>query len=138
MKHEEPDYDVIIVGAGLSGLVTAYQIYKKEPSLNVLIVDAAECIGGQIKSSVTAEELGARWIDDTNHEHICRLCSELGIPLLRRNLAAVSPLKRRWAIDEHGYWPIPYLANFELQRFIRYIDLISKRYYPGRFVQNSI
>lgn len=34
-----PEYDVVIVGAGVLGLSTAYRIKSKNPELNVLIVD---------------------------------------------------------------------------------------------------
>ena len=32
--------DVLVVGAGVSGLVSAYSLLKKDPSLNVIILEA--------------------------------------------------------------------------------------------------
>ena len=34
------DVDVVIVGAGLSGLTAAYQLWKKDPSLHVSVLEA--------------------------------------------------------------------------------------------------
>lgn len=41
-------YDIIIIGAGLSGLSSAYFIKKKDPSLSLLIVEAKDRIGKYI------------------------------------------------------------------------------------------
>jgi protoporphyrinogen oxidase len=38
-------YDVVIIGAGLSGLSSAYYLKKKYPSLSLLIVEAKDRIG---------------------------------------------------------------------------------------------
>ncbi len=49
MKHEkqlEPDYDVIIVGAGISGIGTAYWLQEKCPEKRYAILEARERIGG--------------------------------------------------------------------------------------------
>jgi cation diffusion facilitator CzcD-associated flavoprotein CzcO len=34
------DADVIVVGAGISGMTTAFTLLKMEPSLNVMILEA--------------------------------------------------------------------------------------------------
>lgn len=36
-----PEYDVIIIGAGLSGLSAAHHLLSKEGSLRVLILEAS-------------------------------------------------------------------------------------------------
>ena len=43
-------YDFAIVGAGLSGLNSAYQILKKKPNAKILLLEKNERIGGRIKS----------------------------------------------------------------------------------------
>jgi protoporphyrinogen/coproporphyrinogen III oxidase len=43
-----PNYDVIIIGAGLTGLSTAY--YAQKRGLNVCIVDSSDHIGGVIRT----------------------------------------------------------------------------------------
>ncbi|XP_051162805.1 amine oxidase [flavin-containing]-like isoform X2 [Leptopilina boulardi] len=47
-QDDNNDFDVIIVGSGLTGLTTAYFLLKKEIGLNVLILEATENIGGKI------------------------------------------------------------------------------------------
>jgi protoporphyrinogen oxidase len=41
-------YDVIIIGAGLSGLSSGYFIKKKYPSLSLLIIEAKDRIGNYL------------------------------------------------------------------------------------------
>jgi len=38
--------DMIIVGAGLSGLLTAWRCLDVNPDLRVMVIDAADVIGG--------------------------------------------------------------------------------------------
>ena len=38
---ETSEYDVIIVGAGLSGLTSAYTLLQKKPSAKVLVLEAS-------------------------------------------------------------------------------------------------
>ena len=40
VKKDENDYDIIIIGAGLSGLMCAYHILKKQLGLDVLVIEA--------------------------------------------------------------------------------------------------
>jgi len=65
-------YDVIILGAGISGLATAYEILSNRPDSSVLILEARDRVGGRIHTldlnlqnrQVTGEkakvDLGAR------------------------------------------------------------------------------
>lgn len=46
----DPKYDFVIVGAGLAGLNSAYQIFKKKPKAKILLLEKNETIGGRIKS----------------------------------------------------------------------------------------
>lgn len=115
-------YDVIVIGAGLSGLVAAHKILSKEPSLKCLILEATKRIGGQILSCADGE-LGARTIA-ADHHHIRKLCQDLGVdiqpcPLEPNN----EELKRVWQIDQGHFAPV---AKFEVNRFIEYCNLLAK------------
>jgi protoporphyrinogen oxidase len=45
-----PEYDVIIVGAGMAGLSAAYRILTRRPDTKLLILESRERIGGRIWS----------------------------------------------------------------------------------------
>jgi monoamine oxidase len=74
------DADVIIVGAGLSGMIAARKVL--EAGLKPLVLEADERVGGRILTQEVLPgvpvELGAQWIGDT-HERMFRLASELGV-----------------------------------------------------------
>ncbi|HYO05085.1 MAG TPA: FAD-dependent oxidoreductase [Mycobacterium sp.] len=72
--------DVVVVGAGLSGMIAARKLL--EAGLVPLILEADERVGGRILTEevlagVTVD-IGAQWIGDT-HERMFRLAAELGV-----------------------------------------------------------
>ncbi|MGC1206560.1 MAG: FAD-dependent oxidoreductase, partial [Ornithinimicrobium sp.] len=78
MKREA---DVIIIGAGLSGLIAAREVLAAgyEP----LVVEANDRVGGRIFTQDVDGlplELGAQWIGDTHHR-MQTLASELGVEI---------------------------------------------------------
>lgn len=127
IDYSNDSYDVIVVGAGLSGLVAGHKILSKEPTLKILVLEAATRIGGQIMSWHEGE-LGARTVAD-DHHHIRKLCGDLNISLEsivvggEQTISGSGQLKRSWQIDE-GFFAK--LARFEVRRFIDYCDLISR------------
>jgi monoamine oxidase len=72
--------EVIIIGAGLSGLTTAYNLKKK--NINVKILEAQNRIGGRIETIYgnqnTAMEMGATWFA-AEHKNLIELLAELNI-----------------------------------------------------------
>jgi heterodisulfide reductase subunit A-like polyferredoxin len=40
-------WDVIVIGAGISGLTSAYTLKKKAPNLKILIIEANDRVGGK-------------------------------------------------------------------------------------------
>ncbi len=77
MEHEA---DVIIVGAGLSGLIAAQEVIKA--GRTPLILEANDRVGGRILTEEVMPgvplELGAQWIGDTHHR-MFELAAELGV-----------------------------------------------------------
>lgn len=72
--------DVIIVGAGLSGMIAARTVLQA--GLTPLILEADERVGGRILTEeplpgVTLD-IGAQWIGDTHHR-MFKLAEELGV-----------------------------------------------------------
>lgn len=72
--------DIIIVGAGLSGLTTAY--YLKNKGNKVTVLEAQDCIGGRVHTiygnNGTPMEMGATWLGN-QHQHLKGLLQELGL-----------------------------------------------------------
>ena len=76
-NHHEEDLDVIVIGAGLSGLTSVQFLLERDPSLRILILEASDRVGGrlagfpvQIANSDQPKmfDLGGEWLlsDQTN------------------------------------------------------------------------
>lgn len=81
-----PDiWDVIVVGAGLSGLTAAHWLRKRNAKLKILILEGKDRVGGR---TVTKEipaangsdrwDFGGQWVGSTQ-THILQLIEELGL-----------------------------------------------------------
>lgn len=118
-RNHKTMYDVIIVGAGLSGLVTVYYILKKTPTLKLLIVEKEMECGGQITDRFACED--NRWMS-LDQKQLISLCKELNVayvkyPCVRKSFRHILEFeKNRFAL----------LAQWELQRFVNYFDLMAK------------
>jgi cytochrome b involved in lipid metabolism len=74
-------YDYVIVGAGISGLFTAFELCKKYPSAKLCILEATNYIGGRLHSikydGLIMDGGGARF--NTEQHRIISLIKELGL-----------------------------------------------------------
>ena len=72
--------DVIIIGAGLTGLSTAYRLKKENISFKIL--EAQNRLGGRIETvygnQKTPMEMGATWFSK-EHNNLIHLLSEINI-----------------------------------------------------------
>lgn len=66
----------IIIGAGLSGLTTAYQL-AKQGEHDIVILEGRDRIGGRIHTS-NGIDLGATWFQN-HHAHLSELMNDLGM-----------------------------------------------------------
>ena len=73
--------DIVIVGAGLSGLYTAYNLHKHNPKYNITLLEASDRIGGRIHTITTPDgiqyEAGAARFSPQYHRRLCDLMREL-------------------------------------------------------------
>ena len=87
MNHNK----IIIIGAGLSGLMTAYLLKKK--GLEYIILEANSRIGGRIETvtgtSGSTMEMGATWFSNP-HQHLLALLAELEISYFKQHTQGVS------------------------------------------------
>ncbi|KAG8010847.1 Amine oxidase [flavin-containing] A [Nibea albiflora] len=83
-------WDVIIVGAGLSGLSAADLLKKRNDKLKILVTEAKDRVGGRTVTSeipaangVDRWDFGGQWVGSTQ-PHVLELIKELGIETYRQ------------------------------------------------------
>ncbi|XP_032822900.1 alpha/beta-tubulin-N-acetyltransferase 9 isoform X1 [Petromyzon marinus] len=81
----EMSTDVVVVGAGISGLTAAYRLLQTDPTLGVIVLEGKERVGGrtvatQLKSASGQDtwDLGGQWVGSTQR-HVMGLLKELGL-----------------------------------------------------------
>ena len=71
---------ILIIGAGLSGLLTAYRL--KTAGIPFKVLEARSRFGGRINTTQNdykaAVEMGATWFNDTHH-NLIDLLNEFGL-----------------------------------------------------------
>jgi monoamine oxidase len=83
VSRENADVDVVVVGAGVAGLVAARRVAAAGRS--VLVVEARERVGGRVETVEShghAIDLGGSWIG-AEHQRARRLAGDLGLRLTR-------------------------------------------------------
>lgn len=66
---EESEFDVAIVGGGLSGLVAGMRLIEADPNLRLVIVEKEDYLGGQLVTAPKVGELGGKWVSmDTEND----------------------------------------------------------------------
>lgn len=86
--------DVLVVGAGLSGLVTASSILRARPASTVVVAEARTRVGGRLLATAEGADLGGSWVWPTDHA-LQRLASRLGVEAVPQRLEgqAYAPLR---------------------------------------------
>jgi len=94
---------VVIVGAGVAGLTTAYRLLLYEPSLDVEVLEAAPAVGGRLSTAV----VGGLELDAGPDSFVARkpwaveLCRELGLELVEPDARGA------FVWTERGLVPLP-------------------------------
>lgn len=75
--------DIVIIGAGISGLTCARELSKHSNEINLTILEATDRIGGRIKSVISKDglalELGAEHIHGPKGNPVFNFAYEKGI-----------------------------------------------------------
>lgn len=84
MEHLRPNYDCIIVGAGISGLYVARELAKKRPSWSIAICERYKGLGGRTYSYWPPDFDGVQWEMGAgrirkDHAHLMKLIKEYGL-----------------------------------------------------------
>lgn len=120
------NYDIIIIGGGISGLNTCYQLLLKKPYLKILVLEKNDYLGGRIKTftkkinnHIYRWEEGAGRLND-NHKLLLNLIDHFG---LTNNLSKIS--------SEISFYPSSGYNTPEKQKFINkspfiYINKVIK------------
>ncbi|XDV54034.1 hypothetical protein PO909_022412 [Leuciscus waleckii] len=81
----EDQFDVVVVGAGLSGLSAARRLQKRNSQLSVLVLEARDRVGGRTVSEklpaangVDQWDMGGQWVS-SSQTHVMELIRELGV-----------------------------------------------------------
>ncbi|XP_073685374.1 amine oxidase [flavin-containing] [Garra rufa] len=81
----EEHFDVVVVGAGLSGLSAARRLQKRNPQLSVLVLEVRDRVGGRTVSKdlpaangVDQWDMGGQWVS-SSQTHVMELIKELGL-----------------------------------------------------------
>jgi phytoene dehydrogenase-like protein len=140
----ETNFDVVVVGSGISGLACARFIHRECPTIKIIVLEARDRVGGRILYENSAD-VGGGWIGPTQ-KHCLSAAAELGLELVVQTWPSVvtagdkgsdGNLKRVEELCECcGYAepPLPPDAKQDLEHFIGYLDGLAvdlRRVYGG-------
>lgn len=115
---EEPDVDIVVIGAGISGLATARHL--DAAGLSVIVLEARDRVGGRL-DSVDGLDLGATWFWP-NEPRIQRLVTDLGVPVHEQHLAGDAMYQHPGGAQRLQGNPIDVPSG----RFVRGADSIAR------------
>ncbi|XP_070580699.1 probable flavin-containing monoamine oxidase A isoform X2 [Ptychodera flava] len=130
------DYDVVVIGGGLSGLSAADKLKKIDPDCEVLVLEAKERVGGR---TLTVElqgargkdkwDLGGQWVG-RGQPHILNLLEELGIETYKQYTDGIKFMQIGDSKIRNYRSNIPSLSLFaliDLQLFINRVEKMMKQ-----------
>ncbi|XP_071107334.1 probable flavin-containing monoamine oxidase A [Haliotis cracherodii] len=127
--------DVVVVGAGISGMAAAYRLKKKDQSLHVVVLEAKDRVGGRTQtvpmkaaSGTDHWDLGGQWVGRCQ-PHIMALLEELQLKIYPQFLQGIKFMQLADHTISSYKSDIPslsVLALIDLQRFINKIDELRR------------
>ncbi len=139
--NDEPVYDLVVVGAGISGLAAAYFYRHANPDASILILDNHDDFGGHAKRnefSVGGQTLigygGSQTMEaPSGYSRIVKsLLRDLGVELDRFDSAYDDTFFRRNGLAgavffDRDNWGADYLVQYDVANLGSYLPLASPR-----------
>ncbi|RCN52206.1 hypothetical protein ANCCAN_01638, partial [Ancylostoma caninum] len=94
-------FDVVIVGAGLTGLTAARELKKKAPEARIKLLEARDEVGGRIRAKTMKTSEGEALVDTGSHfispsaTALTALASELGLTVYTQSNCGTRTLNIR-------------------------------------------
>ena len=127
MQSRLREFDVVVVGSGISGLSCARSIHLDRPDLSVIVLEARNRVGGRLLFE-NSTDIGGGWIGATQ-KHCLSAAKELGLelqvqewPKIRNDVDKSEDLCECCGYDEP---PLPLHAKQELERFVSHLDELA-------------
>lgn len=124
------EFDVCVVGAGLSGLSAARALLRSSPSLRVIVLEARDRAGGRTYTHETMLSDGRRIVTDRGaayvskrHVELLKLANEFGVKSYAVPIEGATVFEydgERRVVD--GQWAGSWLEAMDLRRAIAQID----------------
>nr|WP_198151568.1 flavin monoamine oxidase family protein [Kibdelosporangium sp. MJ126-NF4]CEL16485.1 Amine oxidase [flavin-containing] [Kibdelosporangium sp. MJ126-NF4]CTQ90437.1 Amine oxidase [flavin-containing] (EC 1.4.3.4) [Kibdelosporangium sp. MJ126-NF4] len=93
MSHHHPDIDVVVIGAGMAGLVCAHRLRRR--GVEVLLLEACHQVGGRtvgIEVDSETVDLGGQFIGP-GQDQVYALAAELGVATFPTHTAGANVLE---------------------------------------------
>ncbi|MFI5844582.1 flavin monoamine oxidase family protein [Catenuloplanes sp. NPDC051500] len=128
VNGEVEETDVVVIGAGVSGLVTAVRL--REAGQRVVVLEARDRVGGRLLTETVGGvrlEIGGQWVSP-DQTAVLALIDELGLPTFARYRAGESVyigrdgVRRTFAGEA---FPVPATTAAEVDRLTAELDALA-------------